>query len=73
MAELDEDLLRLHADQIDLVDGRYPQQALPDVLGEPLELGKAHTISGHHVERRIDVAKLVVEIRAGDIGGQIGS
>ena len=33
-------LFRLHADEIDLVDVTNPQQALADVLGQPLELGE---------------------------------
>src|SRR5262245_50424373 len=73
MAELDEDALRLHADEIDLVDVGHPQQPLTDVFGQPLEISKALAIGGNHVERRIDVAEFVVEVRADDVGRQIAA
>ncbi len=41
VVELDEDLLRPHADDVDLVDVRNPQQPLADILGARLELGEA--------------------------------
>ena len=69
VVELDEDLLRPHADDVDLVDVRNPQQALADILGARLELGEAQAVGAEHVERGIDVAVLVVEVRAGDAGG----
>ena len=44
MAELDEDLLRPLADDVDLVDIGHAQQALANVLGAVLELGEAHAV-----------------------------
>ena len=41
VAELDEDLLRPLADDVDLVDVGDPQQPLADVLGARLEIGEA--------------------------------
>jgi hypothetical protein len=46
VAELDEDLLRALADDVDLVDVGDPQQALADVLGARLELGEAQAVGG---------------------------
>ncbi len=66
MAELDEDLLRPLADQVDLVDVGHPQQPLADVLGAVLELGQREPVGGEHVERRIDIAVFVVEVGADD-------
>ncbi len=63
VAELDEDLLRPLADDVDLVDVGNAQQPLADVLGTRLELGEAQAVGGEHVERGIDVAVFVVEIR----------
>ena len=71
VAELDEDLLRPLADDVDLVDVGNPQQALADVLGARLEIGEAQAVGGEHVQRRIDVAVLVVEVRADDAGRQL--
>jgi hypothetical protein len=71
VAELDEDLLRPLADDVDFVDVRHAQQALADVLGAGLEVGEAHAVGGEHVERGIDVAVLVVEVRAGDAGREL--
>ena len=73
VAELDEDFLRLLADDVDLVDVGHAQQALADVLGARLELGEAQPVGGQHVDRRIDVAVFVVEVRADDAGRQIAS
>ena len=71
VAELDEDLLRLVADEIDLVDVGDAQQALADILGDHLEVGEGEAVRGEHVDCRIDVAVLVVEIRTGDAGRQV--
>src|SRR5262249_55656495 len=73
VAELDEDLLRLLADDVDLVDVGHAQQPLADVLGASLEFGETHAVGGEHVERGIDVAVFVVEVRTGDAGGQIAA
>ena len=45
VAELDEDLLRPLADDVDLVDVRHAQQPLADVLGAGLEIGEAHAVA----------------------------
>jgi hypothetical protein len=71
VAELDEDLLRPLADDVDLVDVRDTQQPLTDVLGAGLEIGEAHAVGGEHVECGIDVAVLVVEVGAGDAGREL--
>jgi len=71
VAEFDEDLFRLVADEVHLVDVRHPQQALANVFGARLEVGKAEAIRREHVDHRIDVAILVVEVRADDAGRQI--
>ena len=73
VAELDEDLLRPLADDVDLVDVGDAQQPLADVLGARLELGEAQPVGGQHVDRRIDVAVLVVEVRADDAGRQVAA
>ena len=71
VAELDEDLLRALADDIDLVDVGNAQQGLADVLGARLELGEAQAVRRQHVDDGIDVAVFVVEIGADDAGRQI--
>ena len=71
MAELDEDFLRPLADDVDLVDVGDPQQPLADVLGPGLELGEAQAVCAKHVERRIDITVLVVELRTGDSRRQL--
>ncbi len=73
VAELDEDLLRPLADDVDLVDVGNAQQALADVLGARLEVGEAQPVGGEHVERRIDVAVFVVEVRPDDAGRQFAA
>ena len=73
VAELDEDLLRPLADDVDLVDVGDPQQALANVLRARLEIGEREPVGAEHVERRIDVAVLVVEVRAGDAGRQVAA
>ena len=70
VAELDEDALRALADDVDLVDVGHAQQALADVFGARLQLGQRQAVGGQHVERRIDVAVFVVEVRADDPGRQ---
>ncbi len=71
VAELDEDLLGPLADDVDLVDVGHPQQALADVLGLGFQLGERETVGAQHIERRVDVAVFVVEVRAGDAGRQV--
>jgi hypothetical protein len=71
VVDLDEDLLRPLADDVDFVDVGHAQQLLADVFGAGLEVGEAHAVRGQHVERGIDVAVLVVEARPDDAGGQI--
>ena len=44
VAELDEDLLRLLADEVDLVDVGNAQQPLPNVLGVGLEVGECQAV-----------------------------
>ena len=44
VAELDENPLRLLADDVDLVDVGHAQQALANVLGARLELGEAQAV-----------------------------
>ena len=62
---------RLLADDVDLVDVGNAQEPLADVFGARLELGEAQAVGSQHVDRRIDVAVLVVEIRSDDAGRQV--
>ena len=71
MAQLNEDLLRQFADDVDFIHVRHAQEPLPDILDARLELRKAQAIRRQHVDCRIDVAVLVVEARPGDAGRQI--
>src|SRR5262249_13408874 len=71
MTELDEDFLRPLADDVDLVDVGNPQQPLADVLGAGFELSEAQALGGEHIQRRIDITVLVVEIRTGDSRRQL--
>ena len=71
VAELDENLLRALADDINLVDVGNAQQGLADVLGTRLELGEAQTIRRQHIDHGIDVTVFVIKIRADDAGRQI--
>ena len=64
MAELDEDALLAHADDIDLGDTLRAQQALAHDLRIVLELGERHVGARQHVDGGVDVAVLVVEERA---------
>src|SRR5262249_44021461 len=70
-AELDEDFLRPLADDVDLVHVWHPQQALADVLSAVLERGETQAVGRQHVERRIDIAEFIVEIRTSDAGGKL--
>ena len=72
MAELDEDLLWLLADDIDFVDIGDAQQPLTNVFNARLELGEARPVGAHHATyRRVDVAILVVEGWSDDLGRQV--
>jgi hypothetical protein len=71
MAELDEDLFRLIADKVDLVDVGNAEQPLADVFGARLEVGEAETVRREHIDRRVDVAVFVVEVRTRDAGRQV--
>src|SRR5262249_51934467 len=71
VAELNVDPLRLLADDISLVHVRHAQQALTDVFGPRLELGVGLARAGEHIERRVNVAELVVEIRSLNIRRQV--
>src|SRR5262249_19594551 len=62
VTELDENFLRPLADDVDLVDVGNPQQLLADVLGADFEVGEAQPFGGEHIQRRIDITVLVVEI-----------
>ena len=62
MAELDEDPLALGADQVDLGDPRHAQQLLADVLAEVLQPAERQPVRGEHVEHRVDVAVLIVDL-----------
>src|SRR5262249_57066406 len=66
VTELDEDFLRPLADDVDLVDVRDPQQALADVLSVVLERRETQAVGRQHVERRIDIAEFIIEIRTSD-------
>ena len=61
VAELDEDALVAHADDIDLGDTLRAQEALAHDLRIVLELGERHVGARQHVDGGIDVAVLVVE------------
>src|SRR5262249_30174364 len=67
----DEDFLRPLADDVDLVYVGDSQQALANVLSAVLELGEGQAVGRQHVERRIDIAEFIVEIRASDAGGKL--
>ena len=72
VAELDEDLLVLHAVEIDLGDARHLEKLLPQRLRDALQLRIVGAIAGQHVEDEIDVAVFVVDVRADEVGGQLG-
>src|SRR5262245_57154115 len=71
VAELDKDLLRPLADDIDFVDVGDAQQGLANVLGAVFELREAQAVGGQHVDDGIDVSVLVVEIGADDAGRKL--
>jgi hypothetical protein len=71
VAELDEDLFGLLADDIDLVDVWHAQQPLADILGPRLEVREAQAIGSQHIDRRVDVAVLIVEVRTDDARRQL--
>jgi hypothetical protein len=71
VVQLDEDLLRPFADDVDLVHVGNAQQLLADVFGARLECGEAQAVRTQHVDRRIDIAVLVIEIRSDDAGRQV--
>ena len=61
MAELDEDLLVLHAVEIDLGDAVHLEQLLAHGFGHALQLRVVGAVGGQHVEDGIDVAVFVVD------------
>ena len=61
VAELDEDALLAHADNVDLGNSLRPQQALAHDLRIILELGERNVGARQHVDGGVDVAVLVVE------------
>ena len=61
VAELDEDALLAHADDVDLGDALRAQQALAHDLRIILELGERDVGARQHVDGGVDVAVLVVE------------
>ncbi len=71
MAELDEDPLVLRAVEIDLGDVRHAQQMALQPLGDALEVGIGRPFTGQGVEHGIDVAELVVDIRADEAARQV--
>ena len=72
MAELDEDLLVLHAVEVDLDGARHLEEPLPEPLRHRLELRVVGALAGEHVEDRVDVAVLVVDVRADEVARQLG-
>src|SRR5262249_19775763 len=71
VAKLDEDFLWSLANDVDLVHVGNPQQTLTNVLRAVFELGERQAVGSEHVERRIDIAEFIVEIRASDAGGKL--
>ena len=69
--ELDVDLLRLLAVDVDLLDHRHLEQAPLDVLGDVGELPLADAVTLDRVQQPGHVAELVVEDRADDAVGQL--
>ena len=64
VAELDVDLLVLHAEQVDLGDVGHAQQAQPRLLDHRLDLGVGEAVGLEGVDQAVGVAELVVEERA---------
>jgi hypothetical protein len=71
MVQLDEDLFRLLADDVDLVDVGNAQEPLANVLGARLERGQTEAVRAQHVDRGIDIAIFVIEVRPDDAGRQV--
>src|SRR5829696_5428954 len=71
VAEFDEDLLVLHAVQVDLDGARHLEEPLPEPLRHRLELRVVGALAGEHVEDRVDIAILVVDIRADEVARQL--
>jgi hypothetical protein len=71
VVELDEDLFRLLADEVDLVDVGNAQEALANVFRARLERCETEAIRCQHVDRGIDVAIFVVEVRPDNAGRQV--
>ena len=71
VGELDVDLLRLLADDVDLLDHRHLEQAPLDVLGDVGKLPLADAVALDGIEQPGHVAVFVVEDRADDAFGQL--
>ena len=71
VGELDVDLLRLLAVDVDLLDHRHLQQPTLDVLGDIRQLPLADAVALDRIEQPGHVAVFVVEDRADDAFGQI--
>ena len=69
--ELDVDLLRLLAVDVDLLDHRHLEQPPLDVFGDVGELRMADAVALDGIEQPGDVAVFVVEDRADDAFGQL--
>ena len=64
VAEFDEDLLVLHAIEIDLGDVLHLEQLLAHGLGHALQLRVVGAVGGQRVEDGVDVAVFVVDVGA---------
>ena len=71
MRELDIDLLRLLADDVDLLHHRHLQQAALDVLGYVGKLREADAVALDGIQQPGDVAVFVVEDRSDDAVWQL--
>ena len=69
--ELDVDLLRLLAVDVDLLHHRHLEQAPLDVFGDVGQLPLTDAVALHGIEQPRDIAVLVVEDRADDAFGQL--
>jgi hypothetical protein len=73
VAELHVDLRILDAVEVHLGDAGHLQEPLAQGLGHGFQLGVVGAVARHHVEDRIHVAELVVDVRADKIARQIGA
>ena len=73
VADLDEDALRHITDKHNLAHVLDAQQTRAHLLGVALEVRARGTVAGQHVDRRVDVAVLVIEEGAEHALGQLAA